>query len=528
MKGRQLTMALAGATTLFFCAAAPLLADLNYGLVAHYPFNGNPNDATHNGHDGANNGATPTADRFAAPNSAYDFDGTDYINLNANRPLVGSQQALTIAAWFYPRSTSAGNIYIHRADFRDVLLYWSPSDTLSGIKWELPSAHAVWHAVRSGTLPLSQWSHCVGTYDGSVQKLYINGILAGSDNWVGSVDFDSGFYAEGIGGKSSDSSYMFNGKIDDVRIYNRALSEQEIQQLAGLAQVVTFTVVGTSDPWLAGMPDGSTASGVDSAPAQSPVLVVGLPLLPGSALTFTASGAVRNGPGAPTYGPDGNASDIDTHREGAQNGMSNISAPDASLVGVFLGPEQPDISPAPGALDFSASANRDYLSITPFLKQVFFIGDGKTSANQVQMVVVPPGATRLYLCTMDKYEWKNNGGYFNVGISSGSLVSNVRASQKSGTKLVDIWYDLTNPSGSPLNVTVAVSTNNGATFDLPASSFSGSGYGSSVVPGNSRQIVWDAGADWNGQFSSQVKFRVTATGSTDNAVSINSPSQYRR
>lgn len=208
--------------------------DLNAGLVAYYPFNGNPNDASGNGHDGTDNGATSTTDRIGAPDSAYDFDGTDYINLNANRPLVGSQRALTIAAWFFARNPSAGDIYIHRADFRDVHLYWSHSDTLGGIKWELPSAYNVFHAVRSGTLPLSQWVHCAGTYDGSVQKLYINGALVGASNWVGAVDFDADFIAEGLGGKSSDSSYRFNGKIDDVRVYNRALSAQEIEKLSTL------------------------------------------------------------------------------------------------------------------------------------------------------------------------------------------------------------------------------------------------------------------------------------------------------
>jgi len=97
-----------------------------------------------------------------------------------------------------------------------------------------------------------------------------------------------------------------------------------------------------------------------------------------------------------------------------------------------------------------------------------------------------------------------------------AVVSNVRALQRQGTKLVDITYDLTAPGGSPVNVTVAVSTNNGTSYSLVASSFFGSGYGAGVTPGNSRQIVWDAGADWNNKLSSQVRFRVTANGTVWN------------
>jgi formylglycine-generating enzyme required for sulfatase activity len=98
-----------------------------------------------------------------------------------------------------------------------------------------------------------------------------------------------------------------------------------------------------------------------------------------------------------------------------------------------------------------------------------------------------------------------------VSQAADPVVSNIRSSQRANSKLVDIWYDVSVASGNQVGVTVAVSTNNGVAFDLPATSFSGAGYGAAVTPGNSRQITWNAGADWNGQYSSQVKFRVTAT-----------------
>jgi formylglycine-generating enzyme required for sulfatase activity len=90
------------------------------------------------------------------------------------------------------------------------------------------------------------------------------------------------------------------------------------------------------------------------------------------------------------------------------------------------------------------------------------------------------------------------------------VVSNVRASQRPGTQLVDIYYDLADPESAALAITVLVSTNEGASYTLPATSFSGSGWGSAVTPGSNKQITWNVGADWSGHYSANVRFRVTA------------------
>jgi hypothetical protein len=126
-------------------------------------------------------------------------------------------------------------------------------------------------------------------------------------------------------------------------------------------------------------------------------------------------GTIFNFPG-PADAPNGNISQIIPHATGAENGLSDIMAPVNSLLGVFLGPDQPDQSPAPDALDFSTADSRDYASLSPTLKQVFYIGDGITSTGGGHHVTVPDGATRLYLCTMDGFEWKNDSGAFSVQI----------------------------------------------------------------------------------------------------------------
>jgi hypothetical protein len=184
----------------------------------------------------------------------------------------------------------------------------------------------------------------------------------------------------------------------------------------GMVQVV---VPGTSDPWLAGMPDSSTASGEDHAPEQSPVLVDSVCMIPGDSLSFEATGGVNYEPGGTLHPPDGHPTYmIDHWGPGVENGISNIYAPTCCLVGVFLDDSQPDGSPAPDSLDFGTMAARDYLSLSPELKQVFFIGDGVTSGAQQQYVIVPTGATRLFLGTMDGYGWWNNEGEFVVLVMS--------------------------------------------------------------------------------------------------------------
>ncbi len=87
-------------------------------------------------------------------------------------------------------------------------------------------------------------------------------------------------------------------------------------------------------------------------------------------------------------------------------------------------------------------------------------------------------------------------------------VTNVRAAQRAGTKLVDIYYDL-GVGTPPISVSVQASSDSGATYTVPVGSTTGN-LGASVAAGKNRKITWNAGADWDEQYSAAVKFRVTA------------------
>jgi hypothetical protein len=187
-------------------------------------------------------------------------------------------------------------------------------------------------------------------------------------------------------------------------------------------QVVS--VGGTSDLWLAGMPAGTQASFGDVAPAHSPVLVPSLSFDAGDVLRFDATGNVGNTHNLqafPTTDPDGGI--FLQHESGAEHGLSNVIAPLNSLVGVFLGPSQPNFFAPPPTLDFRVGGNVpggiNYTQLAPQLQQVFFIGNGFTASRAQQEVVVPQGATRLFLGTMDGFRWADNIGRFDVQVLGG-------------------------------------------------------------------------------------------------------------
>ena len=93
------------------------------------------------------------------------------------------------------------------------------------------------------------------------------------------------------------------------------------------------------------------------------------------------------------------------------------------------------------------------------------------------------------------------------------VVSNIRASQIAGTKNVEILYDVSDADGDALTIGVQVSGDAGATYTIPATALSGQ-VGAGVLSGLNRRIVWNAGADWNGQFVGSAKVRVTASDGT--------------
>jgi hypothetical protein len=180
-----------------------------------------------------------------------------------------------------------------------------------------------------------------------------------------------------------------------------------------LAQI---NVPGTSNPYLSGLPNGFACCSGDVAPAQSPVQVVSIPVTPGQVLTFSATGAVYFEGSVPLLPPDGGF----IFTTASSDGISGATWPASALVGVFLDDSLPTATAAPADLDFSGSGvGTSFTTLSPALKQVFFIGDGRTGSGSgaVQHFVVPAGATRLFLGVADGVGWFNNPGSFDVTVA---------------------------------------------------------------------------------------------------------------
>jgi formylglycine-generating enzyme required for sulfatase activity len=96
-----------------------------------------------------------------------------------------------------------------------------------------------------------------------------------------------------------------------------------------------------------------------------------------------------------------------------------------------------------------------------------------------------------------------------VTFAAPPVVSNVTASQRAGTKLVDITYNVSDSDGDLQTIGVEVSGDGGLTYTIPATALSGH-VGAGIAPGSGRSIVWNAGVDWNGQYVPTAKVRITA------------------
>ena len=97
-----------------------------------------------------------------------------------------------------------------------------------------------------------------------------------------------------------------------------------------------------------------------------------------------------------------------------------------------------------------------------------------------------------------------------VAYAAVPVVSNVTSQQRVGTKLVDITYNVADADGDTLKIRIEVSSNSGTVYNVPVSSLTGA-VGDNVTPGNGKQIVWDAGVDWDGEYSAQMRIKVIAS-----------------
>jgi hypothetical protein len=219
-------------------------ADLTTGLVGYYPFNGNAEDATANHNNGAVYGATLTKDRFGNPNSAYYFNGTDsYIQVPFQTYLDRDQnQGYTVAFWFRFDNNSPGNYLdildkshgFPTYDFMNWAFQISPTDGSGTREFGFGGGNgSSWLGGADTSVPLDgQWHHAAGTLAGQVFQFYVDGRLKKPFTFSGTV-VDAG--GDLFIGRHYSLGRYYQGDIDEIRLYQRALSAGEIRQLAGMS-----------------------------------------------------------------------------------------------------------------------------------------------------------------------------------------------------------------------------------------------------------------------------------------------------
>lgn len=128
-----------------------------------------------------------------------------------------------------------------------------------------------------------------------------------------------------------------------------------------------------------------------------------------------------NGFGPPYFGPEGNG--LSGSNLSALDGISGYLGPQGALAGVFLDDSIPNSGPAPATLNFTpAGLGTNFLSLSPQLRQIFFIGDGVTSLDVFQTFIAPAGATRLFLAIPDGFGFVGHPGAYDDNDGSYSVV----------------------------------------------------------------------------------------------------------
>ncbi|MFN5294693.1 MAG: LamG domain-containing protein [Flavobacteriales bacterium] len=240
---KHLTFSLALFTIVCSTVTAQLPSYLpSDGLVGWWPFNGNANDESGNGNDGVVNGATLSVDRFGSSNNSYNFNGASNFIVVPNVLLEGGFQSFTWSFWFLKESASSNTEaaihdrttinsgYKYYMNFVDYL----PGQGIQGCSSNPGSSSVSCAYSISNNQSNGQWNHCVFLLDATsgTASLYVNGILEvtsqfSPNSWTSEL---APTYF-GASPQASSDEQWFMGLLDDIAIFNRALTEQELQGL---------------------------------------------------------------------------------------------------------------------------------------------------------------------------------------------------------------------------------------------------------------------------------------------------------
>ena len=235
------------------------------GLVGYWPFCGNANDESGNANNGTVNGATLTTDRFGNSNSAYNFDGNNFTRITIqDAPNLNLTNDFTISSWIrgtsYESSPTTVRMIVSKAGDNvgnpngynygiwgdeDLTDNQTGSINFQAQPFYNPSTYPIGS---TGLIQINNWYNFIVTYSKSTSTLnyYLNNVLIDTKNLAFNIGVNTNELWIGSQASIFNTIKTFNGDIDDVGIWNRALTQEEITNLYNVNQCITnITVTDT-------------------------------------------------------------------------------------------------------------------------------------------------------------------------------------------------------------------------------------------------------------------------------------------
>jgi hypothetical protein len=207
--------------------------NLSNGLVAYYPFNSNANDETGNGNNGTVDGAILTTDRFGNANKAYEFNN-NLITVPHHSSLgFSASGSFSVSLWAYRTGTETTQHFIGKRPSAAQAFNWQMHFNMGsgeGMMFTGNINYTSMGAASGKDCPTAEWVNLTGVYSNNTWKLYENGSLIATQE---SVLFTNDVNTPLTIGNSGNFE-PFYGKLDDIRIYNRELSQSEVSYLHNL------------------------------------------------------------------------------------------------------------------------------------------------------------------------------------------------------------------------------------------------------------------------------------------------------
>lgn len=200
--------------------ATPIITD---GLIAAYEFNGNTNDTSGNNLHAIAIGPTLVSDRFGNENRAYNFDGNDYMDINDNN-LLDFTDGLSILLWANQYVAGGRLVDKTTSSINDGYNF----DTFADNNHTMRLTGGKKNTVATTSYSLNEDHHLAVTFEGGISNFYLDGVWDGSGNHLSLLSTNNLSLRLGM---AHPGGYFFKGVMDDVYIYNRALTSSEINSI---------------------------------------------------------------------------------------------------------------------------------------------------------------------------------------------------------------------------------------------------------------------------------------------------------